>query len=117
LSIKEAIMSKVKVGVAGYGVIGQRLADGAALQGDMELVGVVDVVPTLAVRALHESGMPYKLFLLDPARKPEFDEIGIPVSGTFEELLEQVDVMLDATPAGIGAKNKELYKKHGVKAI
>lgn len=110
-------MSKVKVGVAGYGVIGQRLADGAALQGDMELLGVVDVVPTLAVRALHESGMPYKLFLVDPTRKPEFDEIGIPVSGTFEELLEQVDVMLDATPAGIGAKNKELYKKHGVKAI
>ena len=36
-------MSKVKVGVAGYGVIGQRLADGAALQGDMEVMGVVDV--------------------------------------------------------------------------
>ena len=66
-------MSKVKVGVAGYGVIGQRLADGVALLGDMELVGVADVAPTLAVRALHESGMPYKLFLVDPARKPELD--------------------------------------------
>ena len=30
-------MAKVKVGVAGYGVIGQRLADGVALQQDMEL--------------------------------------------------------------------------------
>ena len=36
-------MKKVKVGVAGYGVIGQRLADGVAMQGDMELVGVADV--------------------------------------------------------------------------
>lgn len=45
-------MAKVKVGVAGYGVIGQRLADGVALQGDMELVGVADVAPTLSVRAL-----------------------------------------------------------------
>lgn len=27
-------MSKVRVGVAGYGVIGQRLADGVALQGE-----------------------------------------------------------------------------------
>ena len=41
-------MAKVKVGVAGYGVIGQRLADGVARQKDMELVGVADVAPTLA---------------------------------------------------------------------
>jgi glyceraldehyde-3-phosphate dehydrogenase (NAD(P)) len=110
-------MSKVKVGVVGYGTIGMRLADGAARQEDMELVGVVDVAPTLAVRALHESGMAYKLYLVDPARKPQFDELGIPVEGTFEELLEQIDVALDATPGGIGAKNKLLYEKHGIKAI
>ncbi len=29
-----------KVAVVGYGVIGQRLADGVALQEDMELIGV-----------------------------------------------------------------------------
>ena len=36
-----------------------------------------------------------------------------------EELLQdgKVDVVVDATPKGIGAKNKELYKKYGVKAI
>lgn len=50
-------MSKPRVAVVGYGTIGTRLADDAALQGDMELVGVVDVAPTLQVRALHESGM------------------------------------------------------------
>jgi len=110
-------MSKVKVGVIGYGTIGQRLADGVALQGDIELKGIVDVAPTLALRALYESGMPYELFLVDPARKPAFDAIGIPVSGSMEELLGQVDVVLDATPGGIGAKNKELYKKYGLKAI
>jgi len=110
-------MNKTRVCVVGYGVIGQRLADGVALQEDMELVGVVDVAPTLAVRALHESGMPYKLFLVDPERKPEFGELGIPTSGTFDELLEEIDVALDATPGGIGAKNKELYIAHGVKAI
>ncbi|MFO3798037.1 MAG: type II glyceraldehyde-3-phosphate dehydrogenase, partial [Anaerolineales bacterium] len=101
-------MSKVRVAVAGYGTIGARLADGVVRQEDMELVGVADVAPTLLIRALHESGMPYRLFLVDPKRKPEFDELGIPVSGTFEELLDQVDVVLDAAPAGIGAKNKEL---------
>lgn len=110
-------MSKVKVGVVGYGTIGTRLADGAALQGDMELVGVADVAPTLSVRALHESGMAYDLYLVDPARKPEFDALDIPAKGTLDNLLEQVDVVLDATPGGVGAKMKELYTKHGKKAI
>jgi len=110
-------MSKTKVGVIGYGTIGMRLADGAALQEDMELVGVVDVAPTLGVRAMHEAGMDYDLYLVDMARKPQFDQLGIPVSGSLDDLLAQVDVALDATPGGIGAKNKELYKKHNVKAI
>ena len=110
-------MSKPKVGVVGYGTIGSRLADGAARQGDMELVGVVDLAPTLPVRALHESGMPYRLFLVDESRRPEFDALGIPVSGGFDDLLSEVDVVLDATPGGIGAKNKEAYVKHGAKAV
>jgi len=110
-------MTRARIGVVGYGTIGTRLADGAALQEDMEVVGVVDVAPTLPLRALHESGMAYDLYLVDLAREPEFDDIGIPVSGSFEDLLEQVDVVLDATPAGVGAKNKELYQKHDVKAV
>lgn len=110
-------MAKVKVGVVGYGTIGMRLADGAARQEDMELVGIVDVAPTLSLRALRESGMPYDLYIVDPERKPDFEAADIPVTGTFEELLDQIDVALDATPAGVGARNKELYQKHGVKAI
>ncbi len=110
-------MSKVKVGVAGYGTIGQRLADGVALQEDMELVGVADLAPTLAVRALHEKGMPYDLYLVDGADRSKFDGLGIPVAGTFEELIGKVDIMLDSSPGGVGAKNKQLYEKHGVKAV
>lgn len=110
-------MSKIKVGVAGYGTIGQRLADGVALQGDMELVGVADLAPTLAIRALKEKGMPYDLYLVEGADKGKFDALNIPVSGTFEELVGKVDIMLDSAPGGIGAKNKELYLKKGVKAI
>ena len=110
-------MSKIKVGVAGYGVIGQRLADGVARQGDMELVGVADLAPTLSIRALKEKGMPYDLYLVDGADKSQFDAVGIPVSGTFEELIDKVDIMLDSSPGGVGAKNKELYVKHNKKAI
>jgi glyceraldehyde-3-phosphate dehydrogenase (NAD(P)) len=110
-------MEKLKVGVAGYGVIGQRLADGVALQEDMELIGVSDITPTLALRALKEKGMPYRVFCAVPGKERDLKEAGIPISGSFEDLLRGVDVMLDATPAGVGAKNKELYKQFKVKAI
>ena len=108
---------KIKVGVAGYGVIGQRLADGVALQGDMELIGVADVAPTLSVRALKEKGMPYKFFTADPNNMAALEAVGIPISGTLEDLVQQVDIMLDATSAGVGLKNKEIYKKYGKKAV
>jgi glyceraldehyde-3-phosphate dehydrogenase (NAD(P)) len=110
-------MAKVRVGVAGYGTIGQRLADGVSLQKDMELVGVADVAPTLSVRALREKGMPYKFFTASEDKRAELDACHIPVTGTLEELVKSVDVMLDATNAGVGAKNKELYAKYNKKAI
>ncbi|MDD9999554.1 MAG: type II glyceraldehyde-3-phosphate dehydrogenase, partial [Rhodospirillaceae bacterium] len=107
----------VNVLVAGFGVIGQRLADGVALQEDMELVGVVDAAPTLTVQALRDRGMPYKLFAAyDDACAP-LEAAGVPVAGTMDEILPDVDVVLDAAPGGIGAKNKELYIRHGNKAV
>jgi glyceraldehyde-3-phosphate dehydrogenase (NAD(P)) len=107
----------IKVGVCGYGVIGQRLADGVALQKDMKLVGVADVAPTLAIRALKEKGMPYDLYLSIDDNKDAFKKLNIPVSGTLDDLVQECDVILDATSAGVGAKNKELYAKHNKKAI
>ena len=107
----------VKVGVVGYGVIGQRLADGVALQKDMELLGVADVAPTLPIRALKEKGMPYKFYLGMQENLPQFEALGIPVSGTLEDLIKNSDIILDATSAGVGAKNKELYTKYNKKAI
>ena len=110
-------MAKVKVGVAGYGTIGTRLADGVVLQEDMELVGIVGHSPSLAIRALAENnmigvnGVEYKLYLVDMELKPKFDALGIPVEGSFEELCAKVDVMLDASPGGTGAANKAVYER------
>ena len=110
-------MANVKVGVCGYGTIGQRLADGVALQKDMDLVGVADTVPTLSIRALKEKGMPYRLFLANDEYRDKFRELGIPISGTMEDLVKSCDIILDSTPAGIGSKNKQLYERCGKKAI
>ena len=107
----------VKVLVAGYGVIGQRLADGVAQQGDMELVGVVDAAPTLSVLTLRDKGMPYKLYAAFEGARADLEAADITVSGTLEDILPEVDIVLDATSPGVGAKNKELYVKHGKKAV
>ncbi len=110
-------MKKAKVGVVGYGVIGQRLADGVARQEDMELVGISDIFPTLSIRALRDSGMEYPFFVADDKNRSAFEEENIPITGNLSDLLAKVDIILDATPAGVGMKNKEIYKEHKVKAI
>jgi len=110
-------MSKTKVAVAGYGVIGQRLADGVVKQEDMELVGVVDVAPTLSIRALYDSPTPYDMYVVDNSMKTAFDAEKIPIKGNFDDLLSKVDIVLDAAPGGVGIKNKEIYKAKGIKAI
>ena len=116
-------MKKIKVGVAGYGTIGQRLADGVAMQEDMELVGVADLAPTLSVQALAErdmigaNGVRYDLYLVDGADRGQFDALHIPVAGSFEELIQKADVILDSAPGGVGIRNKALYEKYHRKAI
>ncbi len=111
------MIKEPKVAVVGYGVIGQRLADGVSRQEDMELIGIVDIKPSLALRALKERGMPYNFFVASSENIPEIEEADIPVSGTMDDILEEVDIVLDATASGIGAKNKKKYEQKGVKAI
>jgi len=106
----------VKVAVVGLGTIGERIADGLAKQQDMELVGVADVAPTLPVRALVESGRGYPIYCSLPERIPMMEEAGIPIAGALDDLLEQVDMVCDATPPGIGMKNKEIYQRHNLPA-
>jgi glyceraldehyde-3-phosphate dehydrogenase (NAD(P)) len=108
---------KAKIGVVGYGTIGERIADGVALQDDMELVGVVDVAPSLPVRALVESGKGYPIFGGYKDAVPALKSAGVKVAGLLEDLLQEVDMVADATSPGIGAKNKEKYVEHGVKAV
>jgi len=88
-----------------------------AKQEDMELIGIVDIAPTLSIRALYDSPNPYDLYVVDDSMKGAFDSENIPVRGSFDDLLSKVDIMLDAAPGGIGAKNKKLYKAKGLKAI
>ena len=108
-------INKIKVAINGYGVIGKRVADAIKLQPDMELVGVADVVSDYRVKASVVLGLPVYASLSEKSN--EMKDSGIPIAGTLDDLLKQIDVMVDCTPKGVGAKNLELYKKAGVKAI
>ena len=110
-------MPKKRIAVVGYGTIGERCADAVLLQDDMELTGVVDVAPSLPVRALVDSGKDVKIFCGLKERVNDLRNAEVPVVGIIDDLLKEVDGVIDATSPGIGAKNKELYNKYDVKAI
>ena len=80
-------MAKKKIAVVGYGTIGERIADGVHEQDDMELAGVVDVMASLPVRALSESGKPYPVFCGRKENVDDMTKAGIRVAGTIDDLL------------------------------
>lgn len=106
---------KIRVAVNGYGVIGKRVADAVRVQPDMALVGVSDVVSDYRVKTAVALGIPVYASL--PDKQSEMQTAGIPVVGSLDELLSEIDVIVDATPKGIGAKNLDRYRAAGVKSI
>ncbi|NIN93484.1 MAG: type II glyceraldehyde-3-phosphate dehydrogenase [Anaerolineae bacterium] len=108
-------MDRLRAGVNGYGVIGKRVADAVRSQPDMELVGVADIVSDYRVKAAVALGLPVYASL--PEKSEEMKMAGIPVAGTLDDLLAQVEVVVDSTPKGVGAQNLERYQAAGVKAI
>ncbi|KAF1073649.1 type II glyceraldehyde-3-phosphate dehydrogenase [Methanogenium sp. MK-MG] len=105
----------IKVAINGYGTIGKRVADAVAAQPDMEVVGVSKTRPSGEAYIANERG--YSLYIADITKKPAFDEAGIAVAGDVEGMLRQCDIVVDATPGGVGKSNKALYELYNVKAI
>lgn len=106
---------KVRVGINGYGVIGKRVADAVRLQPDMELVGVSDVVSDYRVKTASVLGIPVYSSLDESTAA--MTAAGVQVIGGFHSFLDVLDVIVDCTPAGIGAANLSHYREHGVKAV
>jgi glyceraldehyde-3-phosphate dehydrogenase (NAD(P)) len=108
-------IQKVRAAVNGYGVIGKRIADAVAMQNDMELIGVADIVSDWRIKIAVEKG--YPVFGSTPEAVAQMRAAGIPVAGDLDDLLRQVDVVVDATPKKVAAANLEKYRAAGVKSI
>lgn len=106
---------ELRVGVNGYGVIGKRVADAVRAQPDMRLIGVGDVTTDYRIRTAGVLGLPVFASLAE--RASAMRAAGVTVAGTLDDLLGGVDVIVDCTPKGIGAKNLGRYRAAGVKAI
>jgi len=81
----------------------------------MELVGISKTHPSSEAIIAGERG--YPLYIADLSVEAAFKKAGVPVAGSVGDMIGQADIVVDATPAGIGAKNKPLYERAGVKAI
>ncbi len=108
------VSNNIRVGINGYGVIGKRVADAVALQDDMEVAGVTYNHLDYRIQVAAEKG--YPVYAASRERVPVSD-VGIKVKGTLDDLLRRADIIVDCTAKGVGAFNKPVYQKAGVKAI
>ncbi len=105
----------IRVGVNGYGTIGRRVADAVLKQKDMELVGVTKTKPDYKSKLAEQKGI--ALYAVDMKSLEGFNAAGYAMKGTLNDLLQRVDVIVDAAPEDTGIVNKPLYQQAGVKAV
>lgn len=99
----------------GYGVIGKRVAAAVASQPDLTVIGVSDVVTDWRVHMVLRNG--FRLFGATPEHADTMRGVGLEVTGTLDDLLREVDVVVDCTPKRIAATNVETYRRRGIKFI
>ena len=107
--------NKVRVGINGYGVIGKRVAAAVARQSDMAVTGVSDVVKDWRAHMVTRNG--FRLFGATAEHGATMRDGGLEVTGTLDDLLSDVDVIVDCTPKRIAAKNIDAYRRRGIKFI
>lgn len=106
---------RIRVAVNGYGVIGKRVADAVALQHDMTLAGIADIGTDHRIRVASQRG--YPVYAATAENLAPMSDAGLEVSGTLDDLLPVIDVIVDCTPKGVAALNRERYSAAGVKSV
>lgn len=105
----------IRVGINGFGTIGRRVADAVKKQGDMELAGVTKTKPDYKSVVAEKKGI--QIYAVDMKSLEAFRATGANVKGTLNDLLQRVDVVVDAAPEETGPLNKPIYQQASVKAV
>ncbi|MGC9181197.1 type II glyceraldehyde-3-phosphate dehydrogenase [Thermogladius sp. KZ2Tp1] len=105
---------RAPVAVNGYGTIGKRVAEAIRQMPDLELKGIVKYTPDYSVLVAYRQGIPV---YVPEGKEGLFEEVGVKPSGTIDELLGSVSLVVDASPGGKGAQNKRVYVERGLSAL
>ncbi len=105
----------LEVGINGYGTIGKRVADAVTAQPDMTVSGVAKTSPNFEAEAAVDRD--YAIYASADDRVEAFDEAGLSVAGVVDDLIAASDVVVDATPSGIGASYADRYATADTPAI
>ncbi len=104
----------IKVALNGYGTIGKRVANAVMLQPDMKLIGIAKTSPNYEALVAQKMGI--DIYVPQESVK-SFEESGIKIAGNIEDMVKEADIIVDATPNGVGAQYKALYQKYNKNAI
>lgn len=103
------------IGVNGYGTIGKRVAEAISAQPDMRVSGVTKTRPNHEAENARARG--FRVFTTDNERASTFEAAGVPVAGLVEDLVAESDLIVDATPGGVGEEYLSVYQRHSTPAI
>ena len=103
-----------QVSVNGYGQIGKRVADAVTKMPDMELVGIAKASPNHTADAA--AGRGYDIYVPE-SHQDRFDQKGMASAGTVHDMIGQSEVVIDATPEGVGAEYRPVYEEYDTPAI
>ncbi len=105
----------MKIGINGYGTIGKRVAEVVEKHSKMDLVGVAKYTPDQDAKLANILGI--SLFV--PKESIDtFKANGIEIAGSVDELIDESDVIVDASSDKKGALNKNItYLPRRKKAI
>ena len=100
--------------VNGYGSIGRRIAAFLAEDPDLDVVGVGKYSPGEGVAEAAARGL--RVYV--PRDRLDRFGGGAAVAGTIDDAVRDSDLVIDASPGGVGYRNKkEVYDRHGTPAI
>ena len=91
-----------KVFINGYGSIGHRISSFLKEDPEITIIGIGKYSPDEKVAIAISEGLGV---YVPESKKDSFNEFNI--SGTIESALDDCDLVIDASPAGLGFKNKK----------
>lgn len=105
----------IRIGINGYGTIGKRVAEAVAKHSKLKLAGVVKYTPDQDAKLANILG----IGLFVPKESADsFKANGVDVAGSSEELINESDVIIDASSDKKGMLNKNsIYAPCDKKAI